>query len=123
MTAMPAAIKQRAARRGKFCRLARFCRFGRLCRPITPATYPHCARMEPLGKTVMTARLLIALILAGLASSAGCCCTQTCGDPCGGPGCNTCCFSWPRPIVWNGSCNDCGPGPCESCSDCPQQCG
>jgi hypothetical protein len=71
----------------------------------------------------MTARLLFALILAGLASAAGCCCTQTCGDPCGGPGCNTCCFSWPRPIVWNGCCNDCGPGPCESCCDCPQECG
>ena len=70
----------------------------------------------------MTARLFFALILAGLAASAGCCCT-TCGDPCGGPGCNTCCFSWPRPIVWNGCCNECGPGPCESCCDCPQECG
>jgi hypothetical protein len=29
----------------------------------------------------------------------------------------------PKPIVWNGCCNDCGPGPCESCCDCPQQCG
>src|SRR4030095_15961794 len=36
MTALPAAIKQRAAARGKFCRLTRFCRFWRLCRPITP---------------------------------------------------------------------------------------
>src|SRR6187455_826331 len=71
----------------------------------------------------MTARLLLALNLVWLAASAGYCCTQTCGDPCGKPGCTTCCFSLPKPIVWNGCCNDCGPGPCESCCDCPQQCG
>jgi hypothetical protein len=71
----------------------------------------------------MMARLILALACASLLVATGCCCTQTCGDPCGGPGCNTCCFSWPRPIVWNGACNDCGPGPCEACSDCPQTCG
>lgn len=73
--------------------------------------------------TAMTARLLAALVVCSLAAGAGCCCYQTCGDPCGGPGCKTCCFSLPKPIVWNGACNECGPGPCESCADCPSDCG
>jgi hypothetical protein len=70
----------------------------------------------------MTARFFAALVVCSL-TAAGCCCQQTCGDPCGGPGCTTCCFSIPRPIEWNGCCNECGPDECTSCCECPPECG
>jgi hypothetical protein len=35
----------------------------------------------------------------------------------------TCCFSIPKPIVWCGEQNECGPNGCESCATCPTDCG
>jgi hypothetical protein len=62
----------------------------------------------------MMARSLGTLMVAALAISSGCC-TLPCG-PCGPQ--KACCFCLPclpKPIVWNGCCNDCGPCPGESC--------
>lgn len=74
----------------------------------------------------MMARLLVVMHLVALLAGVGCCCQPLCADPCGGPACgpacNTC-FCLPKPIIWDGSCNDCGPGPCESCADCSGDCG
>lgn len=65
--------------------------------------------------SAMMARCLgIAFITLSLLSS-GCCC-MPCG-PCGQPACCFCLPRLPKPIVWNGCNNDCGPGPCESCAD------
>jgi hypothetical protein len=79
------------------------------------------------GHFAMMARLLFVMHVVALLAGAGCCCQPLCGDACGGPACgpacNTCCLCLPKPIVWNGACNDCGPGPCESCADCPTDCG
>ena len=51
-----------------------------------------------------------------------------CGDACGGPSdpcgvstCTTCCIRIPKPIVWCGNENECGPE-CDSCA-CPTECG
>jgi hypothetical protein len=64
------------------------------------------------------ARWLFASLILALSVSSGCCCLPNCGG-CGS--CGGCCF--PEPIVWNGCCNECGPGPCESCADCCGECG
>src|SRR6478609_2719289 len=65
--------------------------------------------------SAMMARWLgIALVALSLFGS-GCCC-MPCG-PCGQPACCFCLPRLPKPILWNGCCNDCGPGPCESCAD------
>jgi hypothetical protein len=78
------------------------------------------------GHSAMMARLLFVMHVVALLAGAGCCCQPRCGDPCGGlgcgPACNTCCLCLPKPIIWNGACNDCAPGPCESCA-CPTECG
>jgi hypothetical protein len=69
----------------------------------------------------MLSRTLVAITLASLAFASGCCCPGACG-PCGAPG-GACCWCLRRPIVWNGNCNDCGPGPCQSCDDACGACG
>ncbi|MDX1945420.1 MAG: hypothetical protein SFU86_08425 [Pirellulaceae bacterium] len=62
---------------------------------------------------------------AGHGGCAGCgsgSCGGACRGPACGPPCATCCFSIPKPIVWCGENNDCGPGGCDSCA-CPGDCG
>ncbi|HEY2413761.1 MAG TPA: hypothetical protein VGI40_16035 [Pirellulaceae bacterium] len=62
----------------------------------------------------MMARWIGFALLSASLFGSGCCCTP-CG-PCGQP---TCCFSLPcipKPIVWDGGCNDCGPNSCTSCA-------
>lgn len=70
----------------------------------------------------MMARTVCALVVVSLAGLAGgcCCCPTSCGP--GGP-CEVGCFCLPKPIVWTGGCNECGPGPCTSCSDGCGDCG
>lgn len=69
----------------------------------------------------MTVRLL-ALVLSTLAAGGGCCCLPAQCGPCGET-CATCCLSIPKPIIWTGACNECGPTPHESCADCCGECG
>jgi hypothetical protein len=62
----------------------------------------------------MMARWLGIALISTTFFGSGCCCTP-CG-PCGQP---ACCLSLPcipKPIVWDGCCNECGPNPCESCA-------
>lgn len=64
----------------------------------------------------MMARLLGTLSLLAVAVSSGCC-TMPCG-PCGPAGPRMACLCLPclpKPIVWNGCCNECGPCQGESC--------
>ena len=70
----------------------------------------------------MPARTCFALLVSSLVASGCCCFPGNCGPHGHGYG-GECCFCWPKPIVWNGSCNECGPGPCESCADCCGECG
>lgn len=84
----------------------------RLCRPITKANRPWSS----LGILAMMARWLLTLIVVTLSASSGCCCFS-----CQGGSCGQCCFCLPKPIVWDGCCNDCGPHgqPCGSqCGTC-----
>src|SRR6266481_4349072 len=64
----------------------------------------------------MMARWLCTLLISALAFGSGCCC-----GPCGpcGPRCCLClpCICLPKPIVWNGCNNECGPCPGPSCAD------
>jgi hypothetical protein len=74
----------------------------------------------------MMARLLGILLVLAVAVSSGCC-TMPCG-PGGACGQRTACLCLPclpKPIVWNGCGNECGPCPGESCSDycCGGGCG
>jgi hypothetical protein len=62
----------------------------------------------------MMARWLgIAMLSVSLFGS-GCCC-MPCG-PCGQPACCFCLPHLPKPIVWDGCCNECGPNNCSSCA-------
>lgn len=72
----------------------------------------------------MMARLLCVLSLLALGAGGGCCCTTACG-PCGQPMNCLCLPQIPKPIVWNGCCNDCGPCPGEGCDSycCGGGCG
>jgi hypothetical protein len=96
----------------------------------------------------MTARWLIVLTGVLALSLSGCCClgpcggrgpypAAACGPDCGGceggaclapcaPGCGLfahgCCLCIPKPIVWCGTENECGPHGCDSCA-CPSDCG
>ncbi len=63
----------------------------------------------------MMARCLGMVLVALSLFSSGCCCMS--GGPCGQPACCLCLPHLPKPIVWDGCCNECGPGPCESCAD------
>jgi hypothetical protein len=74
------------------------------------------------GTSAMMARSLSTLLVSVLMFGSGCCC-MPCGNSCGPCGPRSCCFCLPclpKPIVWNGCCNDCGPSQCESCD---QYCG
>jgi len=55
----------------------------------------------------MMARWLCFLALAAVSLESGCCCF-----PCGGG------YHLPPPIMWNGACNECGPGPDQACASC-----
>src|SRR5262245_25672650 len=76
----------------------------------------------------MMGRWLCTVAGCGLLFRSGCwwfrCCS---GGPCGPGRGGSCCFCLPcipKPIVWNGCCNDCGPCPGESCADhCCGGCG
>jgi hypothetical protein len=90
------------------------------------------------------ARWLCAVAAITVLASGGCCCLcpspckscvadcgPSCGPACGpscGPSCgprggaHACCLCIPKPIVWCGNCNECGPSACEDCS-CPSDCG
>lgn len=78
----------------------------------------------------MMARRTFALILLALSAGGGCCCpgTQPCGlSGSGGGGCGPGYLCLPKPIVWCGNENECGPGgcgqgDCDSCA-CPDDCG
>jgi len=61
----------------------------------------------------MLARTCLALLASSLAAAGGCCAPHYGGD---------CCLCLPKPIVWDGSCNECAPD-CESCADCCGDCG
>jgi len=64
----------------------------------------------------MMARWLCTAMVSTLAFSSGCCC-----GPCGPciPRCCLClpCICLPKPIVWTGCNNECGPDGCTSCAD------
>src|SRR5690242_3278272 len=81
----------------------------------------------------MMARLLGTSLVLAVAVSSGCC-VMPCGPGLlGGRGCGPCgprtaCLCLPclpKPIVWDGCGNDCGPCPGESCGDycCSGGCG
>src|SRR5262245_51961750 len=67
----------------------------------------------------MLARTFFALFASSLAAAGGCCCVQ---GNCGPQGVQCCCLCLPKPIVWDGTCNECAHG-CESCADCCGDCG
>jgi hypothetical protein len=70
----------------------------------------------------MMARWLGTTMVVALVFSSGCCC-MPCG-PCGPA--RACCFCLPclpKPIVWHGACNECGPCPGESCANYGGGCG
>src|SRR5262245_49886415 len=66
---------------------------------------------------MMARWLLVSCAIVLAAGSSGCCCFSCHGGPCG-----ECCFYLPKPIVWDGSCNDCGPHG-RPCNDCCGNCG
>ncbi|MEX2174656.1 MAG: hypothetical protein WD872_09865 [Pirellulaceae bacterium] len=79
----------------------------------------------------MMARWFVGFLAFASLAGSGCCCLgpqpgcNTCGPggPAGGPsaqGVN--CFCLPKPIVWCGESNECGPGGCGSCAG-PTDCG
>ena len=70
----------------------------------------------------MMARWLCTVVVFSAILSSGCCCFNNgaCGPR------ESCCLCLPCfkcPPRWNGCCNDCGPSPCESCSDYCNGCG
>lgn len=85
----------------------------------------------------MMARSIVVCALLALLAGSGCCClgtqggfpaagcqTGAChagGNSCG-PACGGCSICLPKPIVWCGTQNECGPGGCETCA-CPTDCG
>lgn len=76
----------------------------------------------------LMARWLIVCALVALGAPAGCCvlgphgACHSCGPQgCGPDPCSTCCFRWPKPIMWCGDCNECGPEG-QGCA-CPADCG
>ncbi len=72
----------------------------------------------------MMARSLGILSLLALFTLSGCCTTTTCG-PCGQPMTCFCLPCLPKPIVWDGCGNECGPNACQGCGDycCGGGCG
>ena len=66
----------------------------------------------------MSARLMIACALVVLLAGSGCCCYGPQGGAAGG----ACCLCLPKPIVWCGDQNECGPDGCTSCA-APGDCG
>jgi hypothetical protein len=72
----------------------------------------------------MMARSLGILTLFALITGSGCCTTTTCG-PCGQPMRCVCWPTLPKPIVWDGCGNECGPNNCQGCGDycCGGGCG
>ncbi len=67
----------------------------------------------------MSARLMSVCALVALWTGGGCCCLGPQGTA-GGACCLSVCL--PKPIVWCGEQNECGPGGCDSCV-CPTECG
>jgi hypothetical protein len=70
----------------------------------------------------MTARLILVCALVALLAGSGCCCVSQQQGACGSTACVSCCLCLPKPIVWCGTENECGPHGCESCA-CPSDCG
>jgi hypothetical protein len=69
----------------------------------------------------MMARWLCTLAVSALLFGSGCCCVP-CG-PCGRNCLVPCLPCLPKPIVWNGACNDCSACPGQSCGDYCGGCG
>jgi hypothetical protein len=73
----------------------------------------------------MMARWLSTLMLSTLFFGGGCCCMR-CGPAGGGGNCcmiMPCLPCLPKPIVWNGALNECGPCPGQSCAGYGSGCG
>ena len=87
----------------------------------------------------MMARWIFVCAAVALLAGSGCCCLGTQGgfqtggcqtgachaegcNSCGPQGVGACCLCLPKPIVWCGDQNECGPGGCETCA-CPTECG
>jgi hypothetical protein len=69
----------------------------------------------------MMARWILPILVSSLIVGSGCCCVPNQCGPCGTYG-GASCICLPRPIVWEGGCNECAP-PGQSCGDCCFECG